>query len=453
MGVLKSKFIKDTVWLQLGSFLTIGTYILTSMVLARSLGPVEFGRYDLATKFYDLCFFISNLGLINVTVVRYSHAMGGKDRDGKVLALAAFLKIYLIMAVTIVVLGFFLCPFIGVNFYSDHRVGYFGWALCTMGLIEIMRVMARAVLLGTRQMRDAACLDSAVALLRLIVLIMAVAGGYGLEGVIYGSVLHAGLSTLIGFRFFFLLRKEDASIAPPGLGEIFKAMPRATLREFFSMGFFIALNKNMVQIVLALGSFFIAKVSFHATGQLRIAMILMWGLQMLLSGINQNLLPTLGFKMGGAGHKDILRMGPTLFKVSMASGLFFIVLTGGFLLFVPTIVSLIYGPEYHDSISIVMILAAAHLTIGFGVIAEPFYIYANKVKTAVAINVVIFALLIPAGYFATENYGLTGVACYLAAARFLVVVHLGYIAWYFYRMRGQKATGIENETAGTGGAS
>ncbi|MFH2000550.1 MAG: oligosaccharide flippase family protein, partial [Planctomycetota bacterium] len=284
----KNQFIQDTVYLQLGAFITIGTYLLTSMVLARSLGPVELGRYDLATKFYDLCFFIANMGLINVTVVRYSHAVGSRDRDGKVLALAAFLKIYLLMAVAIVVLGFFLCPFVGVFFYSDQRVGYFGWALCTMGLIEIMRVMARAILLGARQMRDAACLDSAIALTRLLVLVMAIAGGFELEGVIFGSVLHAALSSLVGFRFYFLLRREGEALAPPGLKEVIAAMPRATLRQFFSMGFFIALNKNMVQIVLALGTFFIADTSFHDAGLLRIAVILVWGLQLMLSGINQN---------------------------------------------------------------------------------------------------------------------------------------------------------------------
>jgi len=158
LRVLRSKFVKDTAWLQTGTFLTVGTYMLTSMLLARSLGPIELGRYDLAQKFYDLCFFVANLGLINVTVVRYSHALGRRSREDQILALAAFGKISLLMAAVILLLGFFACPFAGEEIYGDRQVGVYAWALCLMGLLEILRALAKAVLLGTRAMRDAAFL-------------------------------------------------------------------------------------------------------------------------------------------------------------------------------------------------------------------------------------------------------------------------------------------------------
>ncbi|MBU0756215.1 MAG: oligosaccharide flippase family protein, partial [Planctomycetes bacterium] len=422
LKLLKSKFVKDTVFLQAGTFITVGTYVLTSMLLARSLGPTELGRYDLANRFYDFCFFIANLGLINVTVVRYSQAMGLKSREDQILALAAFLKISLIMAVAVLALGYLLCPFVGETLYGDRRVGFYSWILCTMGLIEIMRVMAKATLLGARRMKEMACLESAIALTRLLVLVLAVVGGFELLGVILGTVLHAGLSSLMGLRYYILLRREPGPEHPPAIREVIRALPRATMKQYFAQGFFIALNKNLMQIVLMFATFFMATISFRDTGLLRIATILLWGLQLLLSGVTQNLLPTLGFKMGHAGHRDITRMGGTLLKVSLVSGLLFLTLTGLFLICIPWVIDWMYGPQYRECIRIVLILASAHLIMGFGVISEPFYIYADRLKTAVKINVVIFALLIPAGYLGTKQFGVIGVAWYLATARFLVIV-------------------------------
>ena len=61
LGLLKRKFIRDTIYLQAGTLFTTGTYLLTSVLLARHLGPHELGRYALADRIYTFCFFLTNM--------------------------------------------------------------------------------------------------------------------------------------------------------------------------------------------------------------------------------------------------------------------------------------------------------------------------------------------------------------------------------------------------------
>ena len=218
--LMKSKFLKDTAFLWVGSGITTGTYFITSILLARSLGAAELGRYELAYRIYDLCYFVANLGLINVTVVLYSRAMGAKDQAGKARALASFLKIYLLMAFSILALGFFLAPDLSERIYGDRKVGFYGWTLCILGLVDVMRALAVAMLLGMRNMKQLALFESGIALVRVMVLVLAIVGGYALEGVIYGSVLAALLSSLMGIRIYALARKGPEDERPPTAGEV-----------------------------------------------------------------------------------------------------------------------------------------------------------------------------------------------------------------------------------------
>lgn len=436
LALVRNKFVKDTAFLWIGSLVTQATYIITSSMLARYLGPADYGRYELVTAFYKICFLITNFGLINVTIIRYSHATGGMDEEAKTLALAAFFKIYLIMSTAIVVVGFFLCPIAGQMRWEDKTLGYYAWALCVLGFIDVMRALAVAALQGARHMKHVAAFESAIALVRLMVLVLAVLGFFGLGGVIIGSLIAAFLSSLMGLRFFHLMRKRGGPEAPPTLSKVFKAMPRARMKDFFTLGFFIALNKNMMEIVFSFGSIFMAwYCSFSDTGHLRIACILVLGLQLILGGINRNILPTLGFRLGDEGKKGVLHLGRSLLKFSLGSGVFFIVTTGLFLLVVPWIVKFLYGAAYMESIRILMIICVSHLVMGFAVVVEPFYIYAGRIKTCVLINLILSCLMVLSGLFAAKFFGVTGVAWYLSVTRMLVIVHLLYIILYFRRHR------------------
>jgi O-antigen/teichoic acid export membrane protein len=315
-----------------------------------------------------------------------------------------------------------------------------------MGFIDMIRVVVMATLLGGQNMKKAAAYESLVAVTRVIVLVFAIAGGFGLAGIIYGSILATLLSSMMGFRYYFLMRKVAGPARPPRFGEILRALPRARMKDSFSLGFYIALNKNLQEISLIFGSLFLALDSFHDTGVLRIATILMFGLVLMLGGVTKNLLPTLGFHLGKAGEVDVSRMGKLLLKVSSVTGLLFMALTALFLVVVPWIVDILYRHEYNDAVRLVWILATSHLVLGFAVIIEPFYIYANRMKICIAINLVLSFLLIPTGYWFKEMAGVTGIAWYLALVRCSLVVHFVYIFYYYWKARRRAPDAVAAES-------
>jgi O-antigen/teichoic acid export membrane protein len=142
-------------------------------------------------------------------------------------------------------------------------------------------------------------------------------------------------------------------------------------------------------------------------------------------------------------------MGKMLLRVSTITGILFIALTGLFLAVVPWIVDFLYKPVYGGAVQLVWILATSHLVMGFGVIVEPFYIYSNRMKTCIAINLFMTFFLIPTGYFFNEYAGVTGVAWYLALIRCTVVVHFAYIFYYYWKARreGSGTVGAGAESA------
>ena len=170
--------------------------------------------------------------------------------------------------------------------------------------------------------------------------------------------------------------------------------------------------------------------------------------------MTRNLLPHLGFELGASGRKGVLHLRGTLFWVSLVTGVIFIALTGVFLLVLPRMLDLLYGAEYRDCFRLILIIASSHLVLGFGVIVEPFYIYAGRIKTCVAINLILFGLLVPLGYYLKLVAGTEGVAWYLAAVRLAIVFHLMYIAAYYIRCgrravrRAERAAGDRPEKGG-----
>jgi len=256
ISVLKSKFFRDTAYLQAGVFITAFSYIITSVLLARSLGPEDLGRYDLAYRFYGLCYFLANMGVINVSVISYSQAAGRNDAEGKLTALASFLRIYFLIALLIVTLGFFICPWSGEFFYLDSDLGYYGWILCILGLIEIVKSFVTAALLGARFMKQIALYESAIAIVRVLVLVLAIVGGFALAGVIYGSVISAVISSFMGIRLYALARKYGGDQKPPKLKKVILAVAKAPIRHFFSLGVLIAINKNLSELKNIFATFF-----------------------------------------------------------------------------------------------------------------------------------------------------------------------------------------------------
>jgi len=443
MGRLKKaaggKFVKDTFVLQFGMAVTMATYMFTSVLLARGLGPEDFGRYTLAFSLYSLVFFIANVGITTATVSGYSKAVGRGDDDEKVRSLAAFLKAFVVMSVVVLLAGSLL-PVVVEHIYDDREVGLAAWLLCLLGPCQMLNGFILVILQGARRMKDYVLYDNSCGVLRLLILLFAVMADLDLLHVVMAYLVSALISSAVGLRMYTLVRRDAARHdAPPALRDVLRAVPGARLKSVLSTGTLIAVTKNLGEVMRNLTNSGIGKVvGAVELAHFRVAFIYMWALQQLLGGLGRNLLPSMGVRLerhSGSLHK----FSVDLMKVALVSGTLFIGMTALFCLAAPWVIGFLYGREYQDSVHLVFLLAVGHLFLGFHVVIDIFYIYTKQLLLSVKINLAMaFLILLPVGYVLISRYGVVGGAIFLSFGQFVPVVHF-LVIWRFMRRHGDLA--------------
>ena len=436
----RRKFVRDTLVLQLGNVLQSGTYFITSVLTARLLGRLELGRWSTSRELYMFVYFMVSMGLTNACVSRYSQAKGAGDEDAAVESLAALLKLGLLMASLVAALGFFLAPWAASHFYDDRSVGHVTAILCFGSLGEVLRSLTLAVLNGTRQMKRYVMFDGVTNVLRVGLVGTALFVSRTSEAVAWAFLSHAVLSGLLGLVTYQRTRALDPRLAPPPLGRVFAAVPSARLSDIFGLSALLALSKAMNTVVPRLGPILIpwlavdATTGFKANGAYQVGMVLTMVLSGGVGAIANNLLPTLGLKMGGS-DVSIAELGKTLRRLSLYSGGLTVAATLVSLPIMWVVIHLFYGSEYVDSFEYYCLLVTGNLFIGFAVIVEPFYIYARRMHIHVAQSLVYATLAIAGIATATREYGPKGAALAGGLCKVFVLFHLVYIWWFFRRSR------------------
>jgi len=433
------KFVRDTVALQLGSVVTSGTYLVTSVLTARGLGKQELGRWATSREMYMFVFFLVSMGLTNAAVSLYSRAKGAQDHERAVMALAALLKAGLIVSLAVMAAGFFALPAIAERVFSgDREVGEVARILSLAVAGEGLRGLTLAVLNGTRQMVRYAIFDAQTNVLRVALVGVALLIERSPQAVAWAFVAHAACTGLLTVRAYVKARRElSPSLRPPPLGEVLRAVPKAHLRELLSISTMLAMVKAMNVVVPRLGMLFIPALAvevsegFKANGAYQIGNVLTLVLTGAVGAIGTNVLPTLGVKLGQDGVQ-LRERGALMRKLSLTSGSFSILMTLVSVPFVWLVIRYAYGSQYEDAFQFYLLLATGNLFIGFAVIVEPFYIYAKKLYVHVRLSIV-FATLATAGIFlATKYYGPKGAAAAGGLCKVFVLCHLVYI-WLYFR--------------------
>lgn len=430
-GVLQKRVVREAFVLQIGMVVQMATYLFTSVVLARGLGPHDFGLYTLALTMYSVVFFLANMGVTTASVAQYSKACARGDHEAKVQALASFLKVFGLMSLAILSLGAIL-PWCAGQFYKDHSIGWLAWMLCLYAPIEMLNGFMLVVLQGGRRMVDFVMFDNTCGIVRLVVFIFAFLLFARLDGVVIAYLLSGLTYVPMAVLMLRAVRREAGpEVSPPPLREILAAIPGAPVREVFASGSMLGVVKNSGQMVRSFALLFGGNVAPPTElGHFRVAFYYTWAVQQLLNGVNRSLLPAFGFRVAGKAVEP-RRFGRELFKVALASGGMFIAITAVAAAVAHIAIPVLYGEQYRDSVDLVYILCVGHLALGFLLAVDPFYIYSGQITAFARRNLVIYGLLIPFAYLFIKFQGIVGLCWFMGFAAFVQLVHFGYmLAWF-----------------------
>jgi N-methylhydantoinase A/acetophenone carboxylase len=121
--LLEIKFVRDTLALQTGNFVSVVVGVVASIVLVRGLGSAEYGLYSLMLTMYGLLMTLNLTGLGPSATTQLSEAVAAEDRAETARVMAFFVQMSLAVAVIATALALALAQPVAARSYGDASIG------------------------------------------------------------------------------------------------------------------------------------------------------------------------------------------------------------------------------------------------------------------------------------------------------------------------------------------
>ncbi|MFH1308717.1 MAG: oligosaccharide flippase family protein [Patescibacteria group bacterium] len=392
----KTSFVRDIGILQVGNFFSILMGIVGSIFLARLLLPETYGMYGLIFAFVGVIGIFMNWGADYAGTTLLAEAYAKKDRDEVINILTYYIKLSFFTVFIIGILGIIFSPAITQLLYHDSQIGHLGRIILIGVCFNVVYNMLNMILQASRKIKQLVVFEIFNRIIFIFLPIAFVLLGFGLSGVVWGYFLSALIFLFISLlAIYFLSKKEELFI---NLKNIFSNFKKINFKKYFNFGFLIAINKNVGTLfsllpIIILGILTVSSgVAYFkiALGYIGIPLMVLNPVSRLL-GVQLPKSKTYGIK--------ILRKH--FYRVSLYSGLIFIILMIPFVVFSPFLINLFYGAEYIDSINLIYWLSLFGIISSFSVGLGPIYRTLDKMKIAVATVVVQTILMVLVALFLT----------------------------------------------------
>jgi len=329
-------FAKDTALTLVARVIGLGLALLSSVIIARALGPDGTGVYTLAILFPLLILTVANLGLGPATVYYVAQDKYSlKEVFGNSIVMSS------IIGAVASLLGLVLVVFFQGWVFPDVPRLYLGLALILVPANLFSQQYVNQILLGARRIREFNAVSIAHKFLFLLFVFVATVGlGLGIGGAIWASILS---SLLLCLALFLWLRRIAGGVRfRPNLAYI-----RDTLHYGVKahLGNIIGFLNYRIEVFL-LGAFLpVSAVGFYA-----VAVALAEKLWFVSESASTVLFPTISAERDEQERKaftPLVSRNILLITAIGASALFFVS---------PWVIVLLYSGEYLPTVQLFRIL-------------------------------------------------------------------------------------------------
>jgi len=329
-------FAKDTALTLVARVIGLGLALLSSVIIARALGPEGTGVYTLAILFPLLILTFANLGLGPATVYYVAQDKYSlKEVFGNSIVMSS------IIGVVASLLGLVLVIFFRAWIFPDVPRSYLVLALILVPANLFSQQYVNQILLGARRIREFNAVSVAHKFLFLLLVFVATVGlGLGIGGAIWASILS---SLLLCLALFLWLRRIAGGVRfRPNLAYI-----RDTLHYGVKahLGNIIGFLNYRIEVFL-LGAFLpVSAVGFYA-----VAVGLAEKLWFVSESASTVLFPTISAERDEQERKaftPLVSRNILLITAIGASALFFVS---------PWVIVLLYSGEYLPTVQLFRIL-------------------------------------------------------------------------------------------------
>jgi len=397
------KLVRNFAILQAGNFTGNIVQAILGIVIARILQPELFGIYSLAIGMASMTSLVLGMGIQEAISSLLGRAYARKDSIEIEGLLGFMLKITFIASVIVIVISAFL-PSIAGRLYDNSLIGVYAAIIVVAAILSsLFFTLAYSSFQVTGRVKSLSALMLLDQSLRYALSLIFVVIGFGVAGAINGQLAGAIIVFIVSAVLFISFPKKEPLF--PSFRTLLSAAKNANLKKYFGFTFWVALDRNMGNVFMALpviltGVYVSAsEVSFFklAFGYTNLALSLLGPISILLN---------VEFpKLQVENHK---KLAENFKRVSLYSLALSILLTLAAVVVSPIAFKILYGKNFLPSVSYVFGLIVYGALYGIGVGLGPMWRAINKVRVSILINSVILGAGIPSGLWLIKNYGLWG---------------------------------------------
>lgn len=427
-AVLARRFVRHAALLQVGTVGAMLVQAVANIVVARQLGPDQFGRYAIAMSLAAVGSVLLGAGAADAMAPVVSRARHERDERGLQNAFLFLGKFVLISGLVVIVLGCLL-PVVAERLYADTAIGWF--ALSVLVASALSTLLFTPTQLGLQvfgRIGGLSALTFADQAIRQALVVGLVIAGFGVAGASAGHLVGAVVVVGVSAGAWHLLR--SAAPALPTIPAFWVEQPTDG-RRYIAPALWVLVDRNVAMLYgaapVALAGMFLATADVSyvkvAFGWVTLALSVLGPVSVLLNT-----------ELARIQVQEPERLGWQFTRVTLAAVCASSIVTLGAAVVARPIFLLLYGVDYLPAVPLVYWLVPFGMLFGLGIALGPMWRALNRVRVSILINCLVLGTGIPLGMFAMSRWGALG-----AIAMVTGWYTVSHVASFVYLLRALKA--------------
>lgn len=411
IAIFRRKLVRDTLILQLSRSLGAVLGLVTMIVVIRTLGLHEYGRWALVLAMTETWALLNLSGITLSVQTRLGVALGG-DADRN--EIADLLLQYLIFVLVWAVFSFgilsLIAPSLSHLLYEDDTIGIWSAWLSLRILGNSVYQLVLISIRNHRLMGWVSLLHFLNQLILLAIVAVALSGKAALSSMVYARVVHAWLMMIIAVGIILRFREQKMPKLP-SIRELISRIPHVNVFRDWRYGVMNSIDKNMGTLYVKLAVQWVGAVGGElVVAPLNFALNVTERLMFLTTGLFENMsavIPRL------IGTKEYARLWNTLKKVQLTLLGGSVLLNACLYFLFPIIVPLFYGEEMVSAVPLLRWLLINATIITITGVLGPLYRAQRQVRLAAFAKLIALGIASLFAYFLIGEFGALGGVFYI----------------------------------------
>lgn len=358
--ILATRFFREGIILQIGSFLNTGIGIVSSVALVRLLGADEYGRYVVVIASIHLISWVTDPSLDTTAITRVAPAVAKADRERILSSLAIYLRASFLFLVVFGFLVFPFVPFLMRNYFHAPTLVLPVWLWIVGNMTQIGSRFVILLLQSLRFSRSLVWFEFLTAIISNLFRIAFVVTGLGVLGLAIGYVVGGVLTFALATWWYRGLRLQESYI--PSMTILLQSSLKVSIKDFVKQSLLVMFDRRLssflsVLLVLFLGRY----ATIREVGYYELAFGVATTAFLLTSGFSR--LMQIQFPRSLAEGYVALRRHYFITSLAMGTLSFFLLALTAVLS--PWIIPFLYGAEFSPVVPIIWVCALALVPVGF----------------------------------------------------------------------------------------